>query len=83
MTKIDHFFASSEWLDIFPRTDLQALVSLGSYHCPLFMQGMWSMISIRVSGSNRTGSTGQAFLRLSKRFGTNQSILRMLYCVFM
>jgi hypothetical protein len=39
MTKIDHFFASSEWLAIFPRTDLQALASLGSDHCPLFLQG--------------------------------------------
>lgn len=39
MTKIDHFFASPEWLAIFPRTDLQALASLGSDHCPLFLQG--------------------------------------------
>jgi hypothetical protein len=39
MTKIDHLFATPEWLDIFPRTDLQALASLGSDHCPLFMQG--------------------------------------------
>jgi hypothetical protein len=39
MTKIDHFFASSEWLAIFPRTDLQALAALGSDHCPLFLQG--------------------------------------------
>jgi hypothetical protein len=39
MTKIDHFLASVEWLDIFPRTDLQALASLGSDHCPLFLQG--------------------------------------------
>jgi len=39
MTKIDHFLASIEWLEIFPRTDLQALASLGSDHCPLFLQG--------------------------------------------
>jgi hypothetical protein len=39
MTKIDHFLASAEWLEIFPRTDLQALASLGSDHCPLFLQG--------------------------------------------
>ena len=39
MTKIDHMFASTEWLEIFPRTDLQALASLGSDHCPLFLQG--------------------------------------------
>ena len=39
MTKIDHFLASAEWLESFPRTDLQALASLGSDHCPLFLQG--------------------------------------------
>jgi exonuclease III len=39
MTKIDHVFASSEWLVIFPRTHLQALASLGSDHCPLYLQG--------------------------------------------
>lgn len=39
MTRIDHMFASMEWLEIFPRTDLQALASLGSDHCPLFLQG--------------------------------------------
>jgi len=39
MTKIDHFLASAEWLEIFPRTDLQAMASLGSDHCPLFLQG--------------------------------------------
>jgi len=39
MTKIDHFLASIEWLEIFPRTDLQALASLGYDHCPLFLQG--------------------------------------------
>jgi hypothetical protein len=39
MTKIDHFFASTEWLEFVPRTQLQALASLGSDHCPLFLQG--------------------------------------------
>jgi hypothetical protein len=39
MTKMDNMFASIEWLEIFPRIDLQALASLGSYHCPLFLQG--------------------------------------------
>jgi len=37
MTKIDHMLASANWLDLFPRTDLQALASLGSDHCPLFL----------------------------------------------
>jgi len=39
MTRIDHFFASTEWLDSFPRTDLCALASLGSDHSALFLQG--------------------------------------------
>jgi len=39
MTRIDHFLASTDWLELFPRTDLQALASLGSDHCPLFLQG--------------------------------------------
>lgn len=39
MTKIDHFLASTDWLQIFPRTDLQSLASMGSDHYPLFMQG--------------------------------------------
>jgi hypothetical protein len=39
MTKIDHFLASAEWLQMFPKTDLQALASRGSDHCPLFLQG--------------------------------------------
>jgi endonuclease/exonuclease/phosphatase family metal-dependent hydrolase len=39
MTKTNHFFATSEWLASFPRTHLQALASLGSDHCPLFLLG--------------------------------------------
>lgn len=39
MTKIDHCFASAEWLEIFPRADLSALASLGSDHSALFLQG--------------------------------------------
>ena len=39
MTRIDHIFASTDWLDLFPRTELQALASLGSDHCALFLQG--------------------------------------------
>ena len=56
MTKIDHMFASTEWLEIFPRTDLQALASLGSDHCPLFLQGMSFWISIGVSDLRRIGA---------------------------
>ena len=37
MTKIDHMLALANWLDLFLRTDLQALASLGSDHCPLFL----------------------------------------------
>ena len=39
MTRIDHIFASIDWLDLFPRMELQALASLGSDHCALFLQG--------------------------------------------
>lgn len=39
MTKIDHFFGTAEWLELFPRAELQALASMGSDHCPLFLQG--------------------------------------------
>jgi len=39
MTRIDHIFASIDWLDLFPRMELQALASLGSDHCVLFLQG--------------------------------------------
>jgi hypothetical protein len=39
MTKIDHMLASAGWLDLFLRKDLQALASLGSDHCPLFLLG--------------------------------------------
>lgn len=39
MMRIDQLLASVDWLEIFPRTDLQVLASLGSDHCPLFLQG--------------------------------------------
>jgi exonuclease III len=39
MTRIDHIFASVDWLEVFPRTDLQALASLGSDHCALLLLG--------------------------------------------
>jgi len=31
MTKIDHFLATAEWLEMFPRTDLQATLSTRRY----------------------------------------------------
>jgi exonuclease III len=39
MTRIDHLFVSADWLELFPRTDLHALASLGSDHSALFLQG--------------------------------------------
>jgi hypothetical protein len=39
MTRIDHLFVSADWLELFPRTDLHALASLGSDHNALFLQG--------------------------------------------
>lgn len=48
MTRIDHFFASADWLELFPRTDLRALASLGSDHNALFLQGDVSIGFYRV-----------------------------------
>jgi hypothetical protein len=39
MTRIDHLFALADWLEMFPRTYLRALASLGSDHNVLFLQG--------------------------------------------
>lgn len=39
MTRIDHFFGSLEWHELFPNADLQAIASLGSDHSPLLMNG--------------------------------------------
>jgi hypothetical protein len=39
LSRIDHFFATTEWLDLFPNLDLQAIASMGSDHSPLFLQG--------------------------------------------
>lgn len=39
MARIDHLFASADWLELFPRTDLRVLASLGSDHSALFLQG--------------------------------------------
>ena len=39
MTRIDYFFASADWLEMFPRTDLRVLASLGSDLSALFLQG--------------------------------------------
>jgi exonuclease III len=39
LSRIDHFFATTEWLDLFPNSDLQAIASMDSDHSPLFLQG--------------------------------------------
>jgi hypothetical protein len=39
MSKIDHLLATTEWIDLFPHSDLQAVASMGSNHCPLILQG--------------------------------------------
>jgi exonuclease III len=39
MTRIDHLFASADWLEMFPRTDLRALPSLGSDHNTFVLTG--------------------------------------------
>jgi exonuclease III len=39
MSRIDHVFCSTEWQDLFPNSDLQALASMTSDHAPLLLQG--------------------------------------------
>jgi exonuclease III len=38
-TKIDHVFCSNDWEMLFPAAHLQALPTMCSDHCPLFLQG--------------------------------------------
>jgi hypothetical protein len=38
MTKIDRFFATTEWHDLFPSADLHSMCTMTSDHCPLLMQ---------------------------------------------
>jgi len=63
MTKIDHFFASTDWLEIFPRSELCALASLGSDHNALFLQGDINRDFYRGLGLNHTGCTGPVLCR--------------------
>ena len=39
MTRIDRFLATTEWHQLFPPADLQAIGTMTSDHCPLIMQG--------------------------------------------
>lgn len=39
MTRIDRVFYTLQWEDLFPTSHLQALVSMLSDHCPLYLQG--------------------------------------------
>jgi hypothetical protein len=39
MTRIDRFLATTEWHQLFPSADLQAIGTMTSDHCPLIMQG--------------------------------------------
>jgi hypothetical protein len=39
LTRIGRFFGTPEWLTLFPNLDLQALSTMGSDHCPLFLTG--------------------------------------------
>lgn len=67
MTKIDHMFASTDWLEIFPRTHLQALASLGSD--PYFYKGMLHWNCIEVSDLRRTRQKCLVSSRWSKKLG--------------
>lgn len=37
LTRIDRFFGTPEWHLCFPNLDLQALSTMGSNHCPIFL----------------------------------------------
>jgi exonuclease III len=39
MTRIDIFFATTEWHDLYPAADLLSMCTMTSDHCPLLMQG--------------------------------------------
>jgi exonuclease III len=39
MTRIDRFFATTEWHDLYPSADLHSMCTMTSDHCPLLMQG--------------------------------------------
>ena len=72
MTRIDHFFASTDWLEWFPRTDLQALASLGSDHSALFLQGDVSLDFIEVLDLSLTGRIDQVSWIPLKNHGSNR-----------
>jgi exonuclease III len=46
MSRIDRFLATTEWHDIFPQADLQAIGTMTSDHCPLIMQGLSPLVFI-------------------------------------
>jgi hypothetical protein len=39
MSRISKFLATTEWHDIYPKADLQAIGTMILNHCPLVMQG--------------------------------------------
>jgi hypothetical protein len=39
MTRIDRFFATTQWHGLFPTADLLSICTMTSDHCPLIMQG--------------------------------------------
>jgi hypothetical protein len=39
MTRIDRFFATTQWHGLFPSADLLSLCTMTSDHCPIIMQG--------------------------------------------
>ena len=47
MTRIDRFFATTEWHDLYPSADLHSMCTMTSDHCPLLMQGHSSVTFYR------------------------------------
>ena len=82
LSRIDHFFATTEWLDLFPNSDLQAIASMGSDHSPLFLQGNVSYNFYKGFRFEAFWSTLPGFLEMvqaswSQSVYTRDAILRL------
>lgn len=82
MTRIDHFFASVDWIDFFPNADLSALASLGSDHCALFLQGdvnfdHYSGFRFESHWINRLGFTDTVQAAWAEPVNTQDALLKL------
>ena len=81
MTRIDHLFASTDWLELFPKANLQALASLSTLdHCTLFLQGDTSFdfyhgFRIQSHGGPNNQISSRQFNRMATEVNTQDAIL--------